>query len=225
MTAEGCICKSPRKERKVGDSNIASPTGKSASLLASILMSSWHTPANRKTEYAKRTGETERAINKQITTIKLMKVNKDRQRDNWSYYDVLVTNRDIKKHFENSPELKKFILKKIKQQKESGEEFTARNMRGKLPDVLKKSKILNKFMAGEETLEDAYMKAKVRNALKDAKNAHDYLKRIDRKALANLEQFGLGAVEQEVRRCKKEVIRLEKAIESVRESNMGAKRG
>lgn len=175
-------------------------------------------------EYGKRTGETEQAIKKQIKTIRLMKENKDRNREHWSYYDVLVTNRIIKENLESVPDFKKFILNKIKRQKEGGEEFTAMEMRQKLPAVLEKPKVLNKFMANKETLEDAYMKAKVSNALKDVRNAHEYLKRIDRKALANLEQSGLGAVAQEVRRCKKEVNRLEKAIESVRELNMGARR-
>ena len=169
----------------------------------------------------KRTGETAQAIKKQIKTIKLMKENKERERGHWSYYDVLVTNKVIKEHFESNSEFKKFILTKIKQQKEQAEEFTAMEMRDKLPAVLTKSRILNRFMAGEETLEDAYAKAKTSNALKDARNAHGYLKKIDKKALANLERPGLGAVEQEVRRCKKETGRLERLIESVKATNIG----
>lgn len=176
-------------------------------------------------EYMERTGETEKAIKKQIKTIKLMKENNERERERWSYYDVLVTNKIIKEHFEDNSEFKKFILSKIKQQKEEDEEFTATEMRKKLPVVLAKSKILNKFIAGEETLEDAYLKAKTSNALKDARNAHGYLKKIDKKALANLERSGLGAVEQEVRRCKKETDRLEKLIKNVKTANMNARRG
>lgn len=172
-------------------------------------------------DYADWTGETTQAINKQIATVELMKENNDRMRIHWSYYDVLMTNRTIRDSVSDNPEFKKFILEKIKKQKDGNEDFTALEMREKLPVVLKKPKILKKFMKDQETLDEAFRQARSSSVLKDVRSAYASLNKIEKKQVIRLDKSGLGAVTQELRKCKNEVVRLERMIENIKKSNAG----
>jgi len=81
---------------------------------------------------------------KRIKTIDLMKENDDDELSNFSYYNVLIRNRKIASETEINHPLKKVLLAKIKMADQSAE-FTAQEMRDKLPSIITKKKELKKF--------------------------------------------------------------------------------
>lgn len=168
--------------------------------------------------YANSVNESENELKKQIKTIKLMKQNKDNVRAHWSYYNILVRNRIISQHFNYNKDFRNFILKKVKKQKEGQEDFTAMEMRDKLPAILLKPKILKRFLEDKESLDDAYQKARSSNALSDVKKACGYLQKVEKKSMQKLERSSLGAIEQEIRKCGREVERLKNMVNSVRQA-------
>ena len=169
-------------------------------------------------EYSQTVNETRQAVEKQIETIHLMSDNNDTRRARWSYYEVLVKNRQISKYCNDSPEFKKFILDEIKNQQEGAESFKAQDMRNKLPDILSKRKTLKKFMNNEKTLDDAYQMAKPSSALKDIKNARDHIGKIEQSNLEKLDLSDLGAVKQGIKKCNKAIERLSNMVKTIEEN-------
>ena len=167
--------------------------------------------------YAKSVGESESELGNQIEIIKLMKENNDNNREHWSYYELLVKNRAISKCFNDNENFRSFILEKVKKQKEGEEDFTSGEMKKKLPAIILKSKILKRFIDNKEEINDAYQKAKSSGPLSDVKSACNYLKKIEKKNMKKLDRSNLGAVEQEIKKCGREIERLKKMVNTVKE--------
>ena len=93
-------------------------------------------------------GESTATINTRVRTVQSMKENGDRDQSHFSYYDVLVRVSAISKAMKSDKKLAKCVLKKVKSLGSSEEEseFTALDLRKKLPAILKKPRILRKFV-------------------------------------------------------------------------------
>ena len=70
-----------------------------------------------------------------------METNNDIEKSHFSYYDVLIRSRNINLHANYTSDVENFILSKIKNirtEDADNNDFTAQDLRNKLPDILKK---------------------------------------------------------------------------------------
>lgn len=144
----------------------------------------------------KMSGESTREINQRIKVIEMMKENEDADRSHFSYYnDVMVRNRDISNATAKNPQLKEFLLEKIKETKvvkenkiaDSEDLPPALDLRNKLPVIVKNSKVLKKWINGAYDFDDAYDRAGVSDIYKKINKALSYLENIEKKDLEGLD--------------------------------------
>lgn len=157
---------------------------------------------------AKLTGFTMADIRKNIKTVELMQKNDDNTFSNFSHYDVLVRNKKISSEIENNDNLRSTLLSQIK----TGQ-FTAQEMRNWLPTVIRKPKILRKFVNNKVTLEDAHDRAKTSDTDQKLKKIRDSLEDIERNEIALLEQHELKIIQQTVKRVSKSLKRVSDIVE------------
>ena len=156
---------------------------------------------------SKLTGFTTQAIKKSIKIINLMQDNRESNLSKFSYYRTLVENRKISVAIGDSKLLRNTVLNKVK-----SEEFTAQEMRDRLPFVIAKPKILRNFEQGNVSLEEAYDRAKISDAEQRLKRIRDSLDDIELHDLQPLEHNQIKAVEQVVRQIRKHVKRVENMV-------------
>ena len=160
-------------------------------------------------------GETEQTIQARIKIIQNMKENEDGNQSHFSYYDVLVRSRKLKRALESKEDLKNFLYKNIREfgvdEKENS--FTSRELRDKLPVFLDKKKILRKYIDGEITLDEAYQRAKTSNLEDKVKRATAYLGDISATEVKQLEQGSLNSFKYAVRKLGKAFDRIKKIID------------
>ena len=153
-------------------------------------------------------GMSVRAINKDVDKIQLMHENNDHNQSHFSYYGVLVENRAISSEVKENQELRDRLLSEIK----SGNHFTAQEMRDQLPTVIKKPKILRKFIRGDVPLDEAFDRAKVSDTESRLKRIRKLLDDIEADDVGSLERHERQAVRQVVRQIQRGVTRIEKMV-------------
>lgn len=149
-------------------------------------------------------------INKHVKTIRLMKENDDDKESNFSYYNVLITNRKISKKIIDNPDLKNTLFTEIKA--DNTRKFTAQEMRQQLPQVIEKPRILKKFVKGDVDLEEAYDRAKISKTQDRLKRIRKILNDIEQRDIAGLGRNELRAIEQEVRKIGRYQDRIKRMI-------------
>ena len=159
-------------------------------------------------------GFTPAEIKKNVKTIELMQENDDNTLSNFSYYYVLVRNRIISSAIGDSKTLRDTLLSQIKT-----ENFTAQEMRERLPTIIAKPRILRKYEKGGVTLEDAFDRAKISGAEQRLKKIRDGLDDIELDDLASLERHEIKAVQQVVRQIGRRL----KRVSSMVDTNLDAK--
>ena len=152
-------------------------------------------------------GFTSAEIKKNVKTIELIQENDDNTLSNFSYYYVLVRNRAISSAIEGSRPLRGTLLSQIK----TGD-FTAQEMRQRLPTIIAKPGILRKYERGDVTLEDAHDRAKISGTEQRLKKIRDGLDDIERDDLAALERHEVKAVQQVVRQINQRLSRVSKMV-------------
>ena len=161
-------------------------------------------------EIAYRFDETENEIKKRIKIISMMKDNGDTDRSHFSYYDVLVRNGKISSGMDDNVELRKIVLKKIKELNTNEDaEFTALELRNKLPVIISKPKVLKKYIREEVSLDEGYQNARVSNAHERIKQARERLNEITKRELERLDQNEKNALKQDLRKLDREVQRIQ----------------
>ena len=159
-------------------------------------------------------GITAAEIKKNVKIIELMQENDDNTLSNFSYYYVLVRNRIISSAIGDSKTLRDTLLSQIKT-----ENFTAQEMRERLPTIIAKPRILRKYEKGGVTLEDAFDRAKISGAEQRLKKIRDGLDDIELDDLASLERHEIKAVQQVVRQIGRRL----KRVSSMVDTNLDAK--
>ena len=168
-------------------------------------------------DIAYRFGETESEIEKRIRIISMMKENGDTDRSHFSYYDVLVRNRRISSGIKENDKLRKVVLEKIKQlAPEEDIEFTALELRNKLPVLLSKPKALKKYVRGEVTLDEGFQTAKISSARESVKQAQERLSNVTKEELKRLGSNEINALEPEIRRLSREVLRIKDIVTEIK---------
>lgn len=171
---------------------------------------------------AKVFGESEPTIGKRINVIKRMKKNEDKERSHFSYYNVLVRFKTkVRDKIEDSPGLEDKLLRQIKgfdsgrnedDESENKNEFTAKDLRDKLPDILDKPKVMKKYMDGKLSFDDAYQEAKISDVENSVKRATSLIEDITKKEVDNLKQNRIGAFKQVVRKFIREAERVNRIV-------------
>lgn len=161
-------------------------------------------------------GESEATIRTRISVIKMMEDNKDNNRSHFSHYDVLIRSQEISKAMREEG-LREILLPKIKSfgPNDKDGEFTALELRKKLPVILKKPKVLKKYMDEKIDLDEAYQRAKVSQVEEMVRQAKDILSDVSPNDVSQLEQGRFNSFEQIVRKLKQEVERIEKMTKTI----------
>ncbi len=164
-------------------------------------------------------GESEATIRIRIKAIEMMKNNTDNERPHFSYYDVLVRNREIQKGMEKAGGFEK-LLSDIKNlgADENSNTFTAQDLRNKLPVVLKKPKVLRKYVAREVDLDEAYQRAKISDVEENIKQATALLSDVSNDKVSRLESNRFNAFKQATKKLSREVNRIEKMTQAIGDS-------
>lgn len=143
--------------------------------------------------------------------IQEMKDNDDPKQRNYSYYDVMVRTSAIA----NAEEDVRDALRAMIKNEET--EFTAQDLRRKLPVVLQKPKVKRKFLSGEIDLDDAYQRARRSRTEDKVKNAAEILDDIDRAEIEGLDYSEFNAVRYRVKKLPRVVKRLKDLVDDVKQ--------
>ena len=163
-------------------------------------------------------GESIGTIRTRVKVIETMKKNEDNERSHFSYYDVLVRSAEISEAMQKEG-LSGFLLTKIKNfgPKDEDGDFTAQELRKKLPVILKKPKVLTKYLEGKIDLDEGYQIAKVSQVEEKVQQAMNLLNEVSQKDMVQLDTSRFNAFKQDVRKLTREVARLNKMIERIGE--------
>ncbi len=164
---------------------------------------------------AKRLRETPGNIKKLIKAVELMAKNNDKDRSNFSYYDVLVRTRKINQSDNYDERVEGVILEKIR---EHSGRFKAQELRAKLPIILNKKKILQKFVGGTLNFDEAYDEARPSDPRRKVTMAKAKLEAIEETEISRLEMPELKAFHLDVKKLLREVTRVESMVKSVQEN-------
>ena len=159
-------------------------------------------------------GESIPTLRDRVKVIKMMVEVGCTDRSRFSHFNVLVTNRVIAKGLNEKKGLREKLIRSIlstsKQEgEEHDEDFSALDMRKQIPAILKKPKVLKKYIDGQIDMDEAYQTARVSNVEEKVKRADEHLKDIDRRDIQQLEPKNLNALKLAVKRLSRAVERIE----------------
>ena len=168
-------------------------------------------------EIAELFGESEATIRIRTKSIEKMAGNEDNKPDHFSYYNVLVRNQGIIDGMKSAGGLEN-LLADIKQigPEEDGP-FTALDLRKKLPMVLKKPKVLKKYIARKIDLDQAYQLAKIARVEENIRQATVLLKDVSKGDVSRLERGEFNAFKLATRRLAIETDRIKGFTQEVDE--------
>ena len=161
-------------------------------------------------------GESEATIRTRIKVVEMMRNNNDRERSHFSYYDILVRNHS--KDMNKRQNLKEALLERVRSLRSNENDdldFTAQELRKKLPAIIKKPKVLNKYIEGSIGLDHAYQRAKISNVQEKIREAKAILEGIEKKNIKGLERNDFNAFRQDVTRLERAIKRIVKMTEEV----------
>ena len=165
---------------------------------------------------AKLFGESEATIRTRVKIIQTMKDNKDNQQSHFSFYDVLVRKPEISNAINEDANLRDCLMQKIKNLgTEEDSEFTAQELRNKFPVVLKKPKVLKKYIDGEIDLDEGYQRAKISQVEERIRQAVDLLDDVERTDIRRLEPARFNAFKQDARKLSQQVKRITGMIKDI----------
>ena len=166
-------------------------------------------------EYSRRTKTTEVNIRRCIDVIKLMKSEgAEAETEKFSYYNEIVRSSKLNRSFNDAPELKRFLLDRIS---EPSPPFKAQEMRDKVPQIAVKPKALKKWISGSIDFDDAVTQSKISQPKQHALNATRNLKGIEKAGVERLSKNEKNVLMQEMKKCKREIKRIEKIIQDTEE--------
>lgn len=169
-------------------------------------------------------GESKMTISTRIKVIETMRTSGDTDRSHFSYYDVLVRNGDISKEIKKNKDLRKVLFERIRnlgdvEDPEESLDFTALELRKKLPVIIQKPKVLKKYIQGDPPLDldTAYQSAKISNAQQKVRESTAILDGIERKDIISLDRNDLNALDQDLRKLVRTTDRINKIMEKTNE--------
>ena len=158
---------------------------------------------------AKLFGESTPTIYTRINAIKMMSDSGDRDLSHFSHYDVLVRKREIATKMDESAELRERLFEDIRGLgKGEAQEFTAQELRNRLPAIIRKPRVLKRYVEGEIGLEEAWERAKVSPAEDRIKRAISLLEEISMWDVRELTRNARNSLGQSVKKLERETRRV-----------------
>ena len=166
-------------------------------------------------------GESIGTIRTRTKVVQLMKDNDDSQRGHFSYYDVLIRNTAIDDAVKKDQTLRTCLLQMLKGfgSDEHKNDFTAQELRAKLPVVANKPKVLKRFVAGKVQLDEAYRLATVSQVEGRLKQACDILDDVAGRDILDLDGARFNAVRQAFRKLSKHVDRIANMVKQAEDDD------
>ena len=162
-------------------------------------------------------GESIGTIRTRYKVIDLMKQNGDNERSHFSYYDVLVRSTPISKGLQQNNQLREVVLLRIRDlgHNEDNNDFTAQELRKKLPVILTKPKALRKYISGAMDLDQSYQVAKISRVEEKLKQARTLLDDVTIGEMRQLNQNDFHACKYAFRKLARTVRIINDMIEEV----------
>ena len=162
---------------------------------------------------AKLFGESVPTIYTRINAIKTMKDSGDTKRSHFSYYDVAVRKSEIRGKLAESPEFCDRLFEEIRNVGTGDTtKFTAQDLRNGLPTIIKKPRILARYVKGDVEFTEAWDRAKVSAAEERVKRALREIEEISKADVAGLDQNSLNSLTQAVKKLDRAVGRIRDMI-------------
>ena len=157
--------------------------------------------------------ESPKTIRIRTDVIEMMKENGDNTQEHFSYYDVIVRTPKIGKAMKDE-RVRNKILKQIRNLGSSASKtnFTAQDLRRKLPVILEKNKVRKDWLKGGTDLDTAYQRAKISRVEDTVRRAKELLSDISDIEVERLEPQRLNAFRMDVRKLAREVERVKKMV-------------
>ena len=163
-------------------------------------------------------GESRETIRRRVSVIEMMRECGDGDKRRFSHYDVLIRTKAIWRELKEPCEFRDRIvgeIKKLNLDPDEDPDITAKDLRDKLPDIIKKPKILRRYTAGEIEFGEAHQRAKVSRAEERVKEAFSLLDDgISKGDIDVLDQNSLNALKQQVRKLERAVKRVRDMVDS-----------
>ena len=165
-------------------------------------------------------GESESTIRIRVKTVEDMKDNRDPQQSHFSHYEVL-RGPKIAPEIRRNPGLRARVFEDIKNLRSDEEDnnFTAQELRDKLPVITTKPKVLRKYIDRTVDLDEAHQGAKISHVEEKVKRARGLIEDVSRKDISRLERNQLNAFKQSVKKLSRAVERIEKMVDGLNSSN------
>ena len=161
-------------------------------------------------EYAARTSDSEREINKQIETIDLMQLEGAGDKtERFSYYDQITRSTKLKHAFDDNSDLKRYLLDQLQEDKIP---FTAQDLRDNVPVIAKKRKVLTNWVKGKVDFEEAVQLSKVSHPKQQISKAINNLQEVNRDEVDKLDSSERAALKIKFKNCVREVKRIENIL-------------
>ena len=160
-------------------------------------------------------GESVGTIRTRVAVVSLMRESEDDDRRRFSYYDVLVRTPKIWQAVRNDGSvLRENVIGRIKELDPSREQdFTAQDLRKKLPVIIAKPKVLRRYVKGEVDLDEGYQRARVSLAQQRVTTASAQLEAIEKSEVVTLDQNSLNALKQALRKLERSLKRIHGLVE------------
>lgn len=154
-------------------------------------------------------GESSPTIYKRINAIKLMTDSGDGEMSHFSYYDVLVRNPDIDGKMKESPALRDRLFDEIRNLGPGeSQSFTAQDLRNGLPAIIKKPRVLARYVNGDIEFDEARERARLSPAEERVRRALSLIEEISAADVDGLHQNSLNSLNQVVKKLDREINRV-----------------
>ena len=162
-------------------------------------------------------GESVATIRTRVKVVEMMKSNKDNQRHHFSYYDVLIRKSAIAEKMRRDRGFRDVLLGKIKDlgPDEENNEFTAQELRQKLPIILKKPRVLKKYIEGNINLDEGYQRARISGVEEKVRRAKGLLDDVTKHEVSTLEHSRFNAFKHDVRKLVQAIKRIGRMVDSI----------
>ena len=163
---------------------------------------------------AKLFGESGRTIYTRINAIRIMKDSGDNDYNHFSYYDVLVRNPKIVGEMDKSPAFRQRLFEEIREAGEGDvQSLTAQDLRNGLRDIVKKPKILARYVSGDIDFKEARDRAEVSEAEQRVRRAVSLVEEISFADVEGLPQNARNSLIQVVKKLDRALGRVKKMVD------------
>ena len=154
-------------------------------------------------------------VNSDVATIEMMRTNGDESEHRYSWYNILVVNKDVQKLFETNKGLEKRLVAVIQQPTEDRVDLVEKKadaFRDGLKALVKKKKALKRYCDGKCTLQEAVDDAETRGLEMKLRRVKAELERIEASDCEGITTAESNEGTRLLKRIRKKVCNIEKVL-------------